>query len=217
VDYCHYHDRYQELITAELSKFAPKGRQMKAVELGSSYGNTTLTYKCGYKWDAACNAWLKESEPLHKAFDFHVTAVDLSTEALSYGKKRGIFDETFQHDFTNPFPPELAKRLEEADFVTSIMTTFYIPTERWMEGCYKFLADRSKPKLLVYNVMQAFDQRNLSPEILFAGIPNWTARSSFNKHRNFTEIEQRSHNGNKEAWTTTYLITFHACEPHKAH
>jgi hypothetical protein len=23
-----------------------------------------------------------------------------------------------------------------------------------MEGCYKFLADRSKPKLLVYNVMQ---------------------------------------------------------------
>jgi len=23
------------------------------------------------------------------------------------------------------------------------------------------------------------------------------------------------HTGNKEAWTTTYLITFHQCEPHK--
>jgi len=217
VDYGHYHDRYQEMITAELKTFAPKNRKMIAVELGSSYGNTTLTYKCGYKWEAACKAWLNESEPLVNKFDVHVNAVDLSPEALEYGQKRGIFDETFQHDFSQPYSPEIAAKLQEADFVTSIMTTFYIPTERWMEGCYKFLADRTKPKLLVYNVMQAFDQRNLTPQLLFAGIPNWTAKSTFNKHRNFTKIEQDSHNGSKEAWTTTYLVTFHAQEPYKAH
>lgn len=217
VDYGHYHDRYTELVTAELAKFAPKGRQMVAVELGSSYGNTTLTYKCGYKWEAACKAWLDEKQPLHKAFDIYVNAVDLSNEALNYGKKRGIFDETFQHDFSQPFTPEISAKLIEADFVTSIMTTFYIPTERWMQGMYTFLADRSKPKMLVYNVMQAFDQRNLTPELLFAGIPNWTVKSSFNKHRNLTQIEQDSHHGCKEAWTTTYLVTFHACEPYNPH
>ena len=32
------------------------------VELGSSYGNTTLAYKCGYKWKAACDAWLDVSK-----------------------------------------------------------------------------------------------------------------------------------------------------------
>lgn len=169
------------------------------MELGSSYGNTTLAYKCGYKWDDACKAWLDMAKPLDKFVDVHVNAVDLSNEALAYGKERGIFDETMQHDFSQPYTPEIAAKLQEADFVTSIMTTFYIPTERWMEGCYKFLSDRSKPKLLVYNVMQSFDQRNLTPELLFAGISNWTAQSSFNKHRNFTEIEQASHHGTRRA------------------
>jgi len=217
VDYGHYHDRYQEMVTAALKKFAPKDRQMVAVELGSSYGNTTLTYKCGYKWDDACKAWVDESLPLKKAFDFHVCAVDLSEQALGYGFNRGIFDEIFPHDFSTPFTPALMTKLEQADFLTSIMTTFYIPTERWMEACSKFLADRSKPKLLVYNVMQAFDRRNLSPELLFAGVPNWTVESSFNKHRNMTEVEQKANHGCTEAWTTTYLVTFHACEPYNPH
>ena len=31
---------------------------------------------------------------------------------------------------------------------------WWVRKSRWMEGCYKFLADRSKPKMLVYNVMQ---------------------------------------------------------------
>lgn len=217
VDYGHYHDRYQEMVTTALKEFAPKDRPMIAVELGSSYGNTTLAYKCGYKWKAACEAWLDESKPLDNAFDVSVNAVDLSPEALGYGKRRGIFDETFQHDFAKPYPPEIMAKLEAADFVTSIMTTFYIPTERWMEGCFKFLADRSKPKMLVYNVMLVFDQRNLSPELLFAGIPNWTAKSSFNKHRNMTKIEQESNHGCTEAWTTTYIVTFHPCQPHNPH
>ena len=34
---------------------------------------------------------------------------------------------------------------------------------RWMEGCYKFLSDRSKPKLLVYNVMQVALAPSLCP------------------------------------------------------
>ena len=176
-----------------------------------------ITFENTHQWKAACEAWLDESKPLDNAFDVSVNAVDLSPEALGYGKRRGIFDETFQHDFAKPYPPAIMAKLEEADFVTSIMTTFYIPTERWMEGCFKFLADRSKPKMLVYNVMLAFDQRNLSPELLFAGIPNWTAKSSFNKHRNMTKIEQESNHGCTEAWTTTYIVTFHPCQPHNPH
>jgi hypothetical protein len=190
IDYGHYHDRFTEMITAEFKAFAPKGRQMIAVELGTSYGNTTLAYKCGYNWEAVSKAWLDEQQPLAKTFDIYVNAVDISTESLAFGKRRGIFNETFQQDFAQPYSPAIAAKLQEADFVTSIMTSFYIPTERWMEGCYKFLSDRSKPKLLVYNVMQAFDQRNLSPELLFAGIPNWTSKSAFSKHRNFTQVEQ---------------------------
>ena len=45
-------DRYQEMVTTALKEFAPKDRPLIAVELGSSYGNTTLAYKCGYKVSA---------------------------------------------------------------------------------------------------------------------------------------------------------------------
>ena len=48
------------MVNKELECFAPKDRQMVAVELGSSYGNTTLSYKCGHNWDAAVDFWLKE-------------------------------------------------------------------------------------------------------------------------------------------------------------
>ena len=40
------------MVTTALKDFAPKDRPMIAVELGSSYGNTTLAYKCGYKVSA---------------------------------------------------------------------------------------------------------------------------------------------------------------------
>jgi len=98
----------------------------------------------------------------------------------------------------------------------------------------------------VYNVMMAFDSRNLTPEVLFGHVKvmapthlappdprtcgvalrcgprrarreaggragaaqGWTAKSSFNKHRGFTELEQKGQHGCKEAWTMTYMVTF---------
>ncbi|KAJ1479653.1 hypothetical protein T484DRAFT_1813521 [Baffinella frigidus] len=206
VDYGHYHDRYHELVQAELEEFAPKDRQMIAVELGASYGNTTLSYKCGHNWDAAVDFWLNEEKPMEKKWDFHVVAVDISPQALGFGQRRNIFDTSIVHDFTNPPTHELATTLEKADFLTAIMTTFYIPTDRWHEMLFKFIADRSKPKLLVYNVMMAFDKRNLTPEQLFGH--GWTSKRSFNKHRNFTALEQTGQHGCKEAWTMTYLVRF---------
>mmetsp|Transcript_8045 Transcript_8045/g.16024 ORF Transcript_8045/g.16024 Transcript_8045/m.16024 type:complete len:242 (+) Transcript_8045:79-804(+) len=212
IDYGHYHDRYTEMVNEELEKLY-KGKQMKAVELGASYGNTTLSYRCGYNWEKSVDVWLNEEKPLEYKWDFHIVAMDLSENALGFGKRRGIFDTTIAHDFSVPFTPELGKHMEQADFMTSIMTTFYIPTERWYEAVFKFLSDRSKPKLLAYNMMMAFDDRNWTPEVLFNGVQKWSCRRSFNKHRNFTELEQSTHHGNKEAWTMTYFVHFDAIEP----
>lgn len=56
IDYGHYHDRYMEMSGEELTKLG-KGKKITAIELGSSYGNTTLGYRCGYNWDKAVDAW----------------------------------------------------------------------------------------------------------------------------------------------------------------
>lgn len=93
IDYGHYHDRYMEMSGEEIAKLY-KGTKMTAIELGSSYGNTTLGYRCGYNWDKAVDAWMNEDKPLEYKWDFHVIAQDISEQALGFGKDRGIFDET---------------------------------------------------------------------------------------------------------------------------
>eukprot|EP00960_Hanusia_phi_P061500 764861-Hanusia_phi.AAC.7 len=153
VDYGHYHDRYCEMINEELEKFAPKDRGMSAVELGSSYGNTTLAYKFGLNWERAVESWMQDDKPLQKKWDLNVVAVDISENALSYGSRRGIFDSCIVHDFANPPSNELAMAIENADFMTSIMTLFYIPTERWLEACYKFIANSESLPLVCWTAV----------------------------------------------------------------
>eukprot|EP00286_Rhodomonas_abbreviata_P011604 CAMPEP_0181317644 /NCGR_PEP_ID=MMETSP1101-20121128/16582_1 /TAXON_ID=46948 /ORGANISM="Rhodomonas abbreviata, Strain Caron Lab Isolate" /LENGTH=314 /DNA_ID=CAMNT_0023425059 /DNA_START=205 /DNA_END=1148 /DNA_ORIENTATION=- len=211
-NYGEYHTRFSELATEEVAKFrqVSMSSPMRAVDMGSAYGNTTLAWRCGYDWKATSEVWLNDSKPLKMSVDCHVTGVDCSAVAVDYGKKRGIFEDIIVHDFRHSVPAELGQVIEEADFMTFIMAIYFCPTEKFLEKCFKFLSDRSKPKLLAYNVAMAFDTRNLSPEVIFASVPGWKVRSSFNKHRNLTELEQATRHGCTEAWTMTYFVHFDA-------
>lgn len=88
--------------------------------------------------------------------------------------------------------------------------TNYLKTLQWQRICLQFLGDRTKPKMLVYNVVAAFDKRNLSPEVLFASIKNWRASTHFIKHRNFSDEERPAHHNCRESWTLTYVVRFEA-------
>eukprot|EP00293_Proteomonas_sulcata_P015989 CAMPEP_0184299880 /NCGR_PEP_ID=MMETSP1049-20130417/10410_1 /TAXON_ID=77928 /ORGANISM="Proteomonas sulcata, Strain CCMP704" /LENGTH=234 /DNA_ID=CAMNT_0026610443 /DNA_START=48 /DNA_END=749 /DNA_ORIENTATION=+ len=205
LDYGHYHDRLNVMIHDEMLAL---NDQVVSVELGSSYGNTTISYRCGYDWEKTSEFWLDDSKPVEDKRPIKVIGVDISAEALQFGKDRGIFQEIVVHDFKDPFGEKID--FTNSNMMISIMTTYYIPTERWLEACYKFLADRSQPKLLVYNMLMAFDKRNWSPEVLFAGVPGWRSSTSFDKHRNFSETEKETRKGCNEAWTLTYFVHFDA-------
>lgn len=210
-DYGHYHDRFLEIVTSTMDAHHPeRDRQLSVVEVGSSYGNTTLAYKCNYNWEQTGQVWKDDSLPLQPVRDVRVTAVDMSGPALQYGLNRGVFDSILMHDF-NRFPPtELVTSLDAADCLVMIMISSYIKTLPLQRLVYNFLGDRSKKKLFFFNDTCAFDTRNLSPEALFAGIKQWTAKSYFNKHRDFTEEERSSRHGCKESWTYTYVVVFDA-------
>ena len=55
--------------------------------------------------------------------------------------------------------------------------------------------------------------RGVRPAGARGAAQGWTAKSSFNKHRGFTELEQKGQHGCKEAWTMTYMVTFDKARP----
>ncbi len=212
-DYGHYHDRFLEMFTPILDKnFPDRANNLDVVEIGTSYGNTTLAYKCGLDWAGCGKVWSDDSITLVPTRTVNVTAVDMSSPALTYGLNRGIFDTIVVHDF-NAYPPAaLVQSLDNADVLVLIMISSYIKTLPLQRLCFNFLADRRKKKVIAYNDTCAFDSRNLSPEALFAGIKNWTTSTHFTKHRNFTESESALRHGCKESWSYTYIVTFDAIE-----
>lgn len=212
-DYGHYHDRFLEIFSAYLDKHHPdRSECLKLVEIGASYGNTTLAYKCGYDWSTTGQIWSDDNLPLIPARSVHVTAVDMSAPALRYGHARGIFDDVAVHDFNAHLPEKIIASLGDADVLVMIMVSSYIRTSPFQRLCLNFLGDRKRRKTIAYNVSCAFNSRNLSPEHLFAGIKNWNTSTHFTKHRNFTEGESALHHGCKESWSYTYLVNFDAVE-----
>lgn len=186
------------------------GRPLRAVEFGALYGNSTLAYKYGMDWDKTVAVWRDPKAPLTPRFNVHVTASDISVPALEYGLKRGIYDAVHAHDFNKVLPRDLTDAVMDADVMFCLMSTNYLKLIQWQRMCLQFLGDRSKPKLLCWNVVCAFDQRNLTPEVLFSALKNWTATSHFIKHRNFSDEERAAHGGCRESWTMMYVVRFEA-------
>ncbi|MGI9164527.1 MAG: hypothetical protein ACR2JI_16640 [Mycobacterium sp.] len=212
-DYGHYHDRFLEIFSAYLHNHHPDRTEcLKFVEIGASYGNTTLAYKCGYDWSTTGQIWSDDTVPLLPMRNVHVTAVDMSAPALRYGQARGIFDDVMVHDFNAHLPEILTAILHDADALVLIMVSSYFEALPFQRLCLNFLGDREKQKTIAYNVSCAFNSQNLSPEHLFAGIKNWTTSTHFTKHRDFTESESALHHGCKESWSYTYLVNFDAVE-----
>lgn len=207
-DYGHYQDRFLEIITNLLKKHTDEDSLLNVIEIGASYGNTTLAYRCGLNWQQTGKFWEDESLAMAPVRKMRVTALDSSVPALNYGLRRQVFDAVIAHDFNSNLTTELNSLLGEGDLLVLIMISSYIKTLSLQRICFSFLSDRSKQKIIAYNDTCAFDSRNLSPEALFAGVKGWTTSTHFTKHRNFTEEESVHQHGCKESWSYTYVVVF---------
>lgn len=210
LDYGHFQGRLLNIITPVLDNFCEPGEKYKATEFGALYGNSTLAYKFGLNWDESVKVWLDDDHPIHARHDITVVASDISKPALEYGKQRGIYDEICVHDFNEPKMPDMLLRsVYEGHMLFILMSTNYLTTEAFQRMLVNFLGDRSSDKLLVYNVVCAFDTRNLSPEALFGPtIKDYDVESHFVKHRNFSMEESKARNNCKESWSLLYVVKF---------
>uniref|UniRef100_A0A0G4GGZ5 Uncharacterized protein n=1 Tax=Chromera velia CCMP2878 TaxID=1169474 RepID=A0A0G4GGZ5_9ALVE len=130
----------------------------RVVELGSSFGNSTLSYRCGVEWEGMREVFYKKALPKdfcekdgEGAGKLRVFASDVSPSALHFGKSIGLFDETFPFDFNDPMCEPLVSELRTADVLFHMGAVLYQKTERLQECVDLFLSRASNDLTLSGN------------------------------------------------------------------
>jgi len=212
VDYGHNQDALLELLKTnglDSGSYRP-GSPVKVADIGCCYGNTSLMFTCGFTWAETVQTWQgRKMLPVSRK-RFHVTGIDLSENAMQYGLTAGIFDSVICTDLNNLTSAPTGKALEilrEADVLLMIMSSCYfdIGTIQWLFR--EFLSQDRAGKLILYDVLETFETRDLSPDILLQGVHPELILTRNAKHRNLTAEEELKLNV-REARTTMYLLGF---------
>lgn len=203
--YGKFQDRLSQFLEGTRKALLVSNPTPRVFEIGALYGNSTLALTNGMCWKEACAFWMGDKK---LRSEFRVSALDLSAPALSYGKRKGIFENTYVGDVNKEFSVEAKQSLKEADVLMCFMALNYTADGRWADLCAEFLQDRTKTKYILYSTVCAFDNREFYPEKLFTGLKNWSSEQTFCLHREFFEEEKAAHDGCNESWTYLYNVKF---------
>jgi len=181
------------------------GTPLNFVDLAGCFGNTTMATLNGMSYDAIRHNWRNEEatrtidQP--RRFPAHTTGIDISANALAYGKAAGIYDDTIETDL-NAMAPEARKAVEaalqQADILISTAALVYLEPEAVAEVMDTFAKGAGEGYVLV-NFLNPFaldkadaTKRALLERFEFVG-------SMASRHRKLSPLEQENYPG--EEWS----------------
>mmetsp|Transcript_32627 Transcript_32627/g.55009 ORF Transcript_32627/g.55009 Transcript_32627/m.55009 type:complete len:255 (-) Transcript_32627:714-1478(-) len=195
------------------------------LDCASLYGNTSLACQFGWKFDRSCEFW-KANVPLSGAQreesilgrKIKVIGLDVMPLALEYSKRMNLIDESIVQDFCTPMCEETKDALRAADTMVMQQCISYMPLPNFQEWMSIFLADRSRPKRLVYDRNPYYDKRDMSAKTILEGVPNFEFTEKFYTYRQKTEEEFAiSQENGKDMMVYHYVVDFAAIAPPVAH
>eukprot|EP01084_Bolivina_argentea_P070276 127773_1 len=211
LDYGQYHDVFVNFANPLVNELLNKKEKLKIVDLGCSYGNSSLALIDNLSWNETISFWMNQNKKqIKNKSKYDVIGVDASENALLYGVENGIYDEIFVQDFNKDFDDKLQKHIVDADILICLMATNYMFSDVWARSDIVnslFLKERNKAnKLLLYNQVCLFQKEDISPDILLNKQNNWNSNKIFTKHRLLTPEESSANKSNKESWTYVYGV-----------
>mmetsp|Transcript_28340 Transcript_28340/g.46571 ORF Transcript_28340/g.46571 Transcript_28340/m.46571 type:complete len:261 (-) Transcript_28340:78-860(-) len=198
--YGHSHDGLNEFSSKLLHSFiqARKARneKTKIVDVGCSYGNSSLSLMDQMSWKQIGEFWANPSLQCQNKRHFDVTAVDLSAAALQYGQRRDYFDRTFAMNVNDEYSDALKQHIRSADILCAYMILCYFKKDSFQQLVDLFLSDRRKPKYIFYNFTPAF-QENFGllewiPNVFIEKHPKCVVDVELSLHRMFTDEEKKN-------------------------
>lgn len=175
------------------------------VDLAGCFGNTTMACLNGMDYEGIRDNW-KDSASAKtvnqpRRFDANVSAIDISGNALAYGKSAGIYDQTIEADLNQTsfdVQSQVDKAVSEADIMISTAALVYLEPEAISRVLDAFNNGKGEGYLLV-NFLNPFGlevadsaKRALLERFEFVG-------SMASRHRLMAPIERENYPG--EEWS----------------
>ena len=175
------------------------GGPIKYVDLCSCFGNTTMATLHGMSYKDICANWSTEDRcakiekprrSLSEKRETTVTAMDISSQALSYGKSVGLYDETVRCDLNDRSSPEFAackKAIAEADVVICTASLVYLELDTIRELVDSF---SSSPGMMLVNFLNPFalEKADETKRILLEKLGFVASRAT--RHRKLSQLER---------------------------
>lgn len=174
------------------------------VDLCACFGNTTMATLYGMSYEEIRQNWRDDDACMRidssRRFAAKTTGIDISENAMAYGRKCGLFDEAIVADLNSP-PGDVAETVDAtmkaADIVISTAALVYLdeaPIKRLIDA---FASGEGEGYMLV-NFLNPFalekadeTKRILLDRLEFVG-------STATRHRRMSELEQDNYPG--EEW-----------------
>lgn len=185
-------------------------KKLNYVDLCACFGNTTMATVYGMNYDQICENWKDEDSCMtiqgKRRFDCHSTAIDISGNAMAYGKKTGIFDDVITVDLNDMAMVEEQKQVEaamsNADIFLSTAALVYLDLTT-IERVVEAFASKPEEGYMLVNFLNPFSlekadetKRVLVKHLEFVG-------SMASRHRKMSALEQENYPG--ETWALLEL------------
>mmetsp|Transcript_8599 Transcript_8599/g.9221 ORF Transcript_8599/g.9221 Transcript_8599/m.9221 type:complete len:284 (+) Transcript_8599:270-1121(+) len=196
--------------------------KLQYVDLCACFGNTTMAALHQMSYNDIRDNWSDETrcETIDKPrrtfndgnFDdndnvnVEVTAIDISPQAMAYGKKVGLYDTTIVCDLNNRTSPEFTQTktaMGNADIVISTAALVYLELETIEELIDSFADNGSEEGMMLVNFLNPFalEKADATKRILLSKLEFVASRAT--RHRRMSQLEQDNYPG--EEWSLLEL------------
>lgn len=202
---------FDRMILPWIKKTQEKdGKPLNYVDLCACFGNTTMATVYGMTYDQICENWKDESSCMtiqgQRRFQCHSTSIDISANAMAYGKKVGLFDEAIVADLNDTSLVEaqaqVNQAMSEADIFLSTAALVYLDITT-IERIVAAFASKPAEGYMLVNFLNPFSlekadetKRVLLRHLEFVG-------SMAARHRKMSQLEQDNYPG--ETWALLEL------------
>jgi hypothetical protein len=187
-------------------------KPIQLLDLCACFGNTTMATVRGMSYDEIRDNWKDETSCMtiakHPRFDVHVTAVDISANAMAYGSKVGLYDTAIVcnlNDHASAAFQQTIDAIGQADVFICTAALVYLDLET-IEALVKSFALTTGGKdegYVLVNFLNPFalEKADQTKRILLQYLEFVASRAT--RHRRMSPLEQENYPG--EEWSLLEL------------
>jgi len=186
-----------------------QNKTLNFVDLCSCFGNTTMATVYGMGYEDIKQNWRDEESCQvitgKRRFNTHVTGIDISKNAMAYGKKVGLYDDAIAADLNAATGKEhdaVEKATSGADILISTAALVYLDIHA-IERIVSDFASKPEEGYMLVNFLNPFslDKADETKRVLLRHLE--FVGSMATRHRRMSQLEQDNYPG--EEWALLEL------------